>query len=187
MLGITRDITEQKLFRQELEQQAHIDYLTGMNNRGHFMQLAELELARAKRYDSNLSFFMLDIDFFKQINDAHGHKAGDTVLIKLAGVCQKTLREVDVIGRVGGEEFAVLLPETGVDEATEVAERLRTAIASTKVSMESGLPLRVNVSIGVTSLGSQDDNLDVLLNQADTALYKAKNSGRNKVCVTSIG
>ena len=151
------------------------------------MQLAELELARAKRYDSNLSFFMLDIDFFKQINDAHGHKAGDTVLIKLAGVCQKTLREVDVIGRVGGEEFAVLLPETGVDEATEVAERLRTAIASTKVSMESGLPLRVNVSIGVTSLGSQDDNLDVLLNQADTALYKAKNSGRNKVCVTSIG
>ena len=81
----------------------------------------------------------------------------------------------------------MLLPETGVDEATEVAERLRTAIASTKVSMESGLPLRVNVSIGVTSLGSQDDNLDVLLNQADTALYKAKNSGRNKVCVTSIG
>jgi len=182
-LTAIRDITERKLFEVELKHRAHIDYLTGVNNRGYFMEQAELELSRAVRYGSPLSLYMLDIDFFKKVNDSHGHKVGDLVLIKLAEVCGQTLREVDIIGRLGGEEFAILLPETNQTKATEVAERLREAIAKAKVPLEGGLPLHFTVSIGVTSLVSKDDNLDVLLNRADKALYEAKEKGRNRVCV----
>ena len=182
-LTAIRDITERKLFEVELKHRAHIDYLTGVNNRGYFMEQAELELSRAVRYGSPLSLYMLDVDFFKKVNDSHGHKVGDLVLIKLAEVCGQTLREVDIIGRLGGEEFAILLPETNLAKANEVAERLREAIAKAKVPLESGLPLHFTVSIGVTSLVSKDDNLDVLLNRADKALYEAKEKGRNRVCV----
>lgn len=183
LLGVARDITEHKLFQQTLEKQARFDYLTGLNNRGFFMQLAEAELARAIRYESDLTVFMLDIDLFKKINDTHGHKAGDLVLKKLAEICKQMLREVDIIGRVGGEEFAVLLPETNVDGGAEVAERLREAIEGCNVPISEGLPLSFNVSIGVTSLFSQEENLDVLLARADKALYLAKESGRNKIHV----
>lgn len=182
MLGTNIDITDRKHLQFKLERQAHIDYLTGVSNRRHFMQQAELELNRSIRYDNPLSIFMMDIDFFKKINDSHGHKTGDTVLKKLAEVCRETLREVDIIGRIGGEEFAILLPETERTEAVEAAERLRTAIANVKVPLESGLPLHFTISIGVASLTSKEDNMDVLLNQADEALYKAKETGRNKVC-----
>ncbi len=184
-LTALRDITERKLFESELKRQARIDHLTGVSNRGYFMDQAELELSRAVRYNKPLSLYMLDIDFFKKVNDSYGHKIGDLVLIKLAEVCRQTLREVDIIGRVGGEEFVILLPETDLDEATEVAERLRESIAKSKVPLEGGLPLHFTVSIGVTSLVSRDDNLDVLLNLADKALYEAKEKGRNRVCVES--
>lgn len=149
------------------------------------MEQAELELNRAVRYGNALSLLMLDIDFFKRVNDAHGHRAGDAVLKKLVEVCREILREVDIIGRIGGEEFAILLPETASDEAVDVAERLREVMENTKVPLEDGLPLRFSLSIGVTSLTSKDDNVDVLLNSADKALYSAKNSGRNKVCVST--
>ncbi|OIQ91934.1 putative diguanylate cyclase YegE [mine drainage metagenome] len=182
-LGVTRNITEHKLFQYELEQQARFDYLTGVNTRGYFMQQAEMELARAIRYGHNLSLFMLDIDYFKKINDSHGHKAGDMVLKELAVVCKQILREVDIIGRIGGEEFAILLPETNLDEGAEVAERLRSAIEQAEVQVESGLSLRFKVSIGLTSILSMDESLDVLLVQADKALYVAKDSGRNQVHV----
>lgn len=182
MLGTNIDITDRKHLQFELERQAHIDYLTGVNNRRYFMELAELELNRSIRYDNPLSIFMMDIDYFKQINDSHGHKTGDAVLRKLAEVCCETLREVDRVGRIGGEEFAILLPETEQAEATEAAERLREAIANAKVPLESGLPLHFTISIGVASLTSKDENMDVLLNLADKALYEAKETGRNKVC-----
>lgn len=182
LLGITRDITERKSFQHQLEHQAHVDYLTGVNNRGHFVHLAEIELARALRYEKRLSICMLDIDLFKQVNDTHGHKIGDLVLIRLAEVCKQTLREIDVIGRLGGEEFAILLPETDQKEAAEVAERLRLSIAAARIPLNDGLPITITVSIGVASLASSDDNLDVLMNMADKALYQAKNSGRNRVC-----
>ncbi|MES2012516.1 MAG: diguanylate cyclase [Pseudomonadota bacterium] len=184
LLAVTRDITEHKLFQQELERQAHIDYLTGVNSRGYFMEQAELELARAIRYGSKLSMFMMDIDFFKQVNDRYGHKVGDNVLKKLAKICREVLREVDILGRVGGEEFAILLPATDKVAASEVAERLRATIADTRVTMESGLPIQFTVSIGISSLTSKDDNLDVLASQADKALYEAKKKGRNQVCVS---
>lgn len=135
--------------------------------------------------DSNpLCTLMMDIDFFKQINDDYGHMAGHNMLKKLAEVCQLTLRKVDIIGRIGGEEFAILLPETQMDVAAKVAERLREALARIKVHLETGgQPIHFTVSIGLTSMSTREDNIDVLLNVADNALYQAKNSGRNKVCI----
>lgn len=179
--AVVRDITERMQFQQDLERQAHLDYLTGLDNRGYFMHLAEVEVARAVRYRSHLSLLMMDVDNFKKINDTHGHKAGDLVLKKLGEVCRNTLREVDVIGRIGGEEFAVLLPETDMEEAAEVAERLRQEIGATKVGIEQGLPLNFTISIGVSSLSPSNENLDLLLSLADKALYHAKESGRNRV------
>ena len=134
--GIDRDVTKRKALENELKRQARIDYLTGASNRGFFMEQAEQELNRAVRYDKQFSVLMMDIDFFKQVNDNHGHKLGDRVLVQLLVTCRQTLREVDVIGRVGGEEFAILLPETGMDKAIEVAERLRVALAQTKVPLK---------------------------------------------------
>jgi diguanylate cyclase (GGDEF)-like protein len=182
MSGIHTDITAQKVVEFELVRQAHTDHLTGFNNRGFFMQQAERELQRAIRYGSALSIFMMDVDHFKKINDTYGHKIGDLVLQKLAEVCLNTLRMVDIIGRIGGEEFAILLPETPEQEAIRVAERLRQAISNAKIPLGYGLPLSITVSIGVTSLTSKDDNIDVLLSVADKALYEAKNAGRNCIC-----
>ncbi len=185
--GVTRDISERKLLQQELEYHAHIDYLTGVNNRGQFMRLAEQELARTVRYGGDLSNFMVDVDHFKKINDTHGHKSGDLVLKKFAELCQETLRGMDIIGRMGGEEFAVLLPETGVEQALEVAERLREKLASASVATEGGLAIRFTVSIGVTCMKSKNENMDVLLMNADKALYVAKKTGRNKVVLFQDG
>ena len=181
MVGIHMDISERKKFQLELERQAQLDFLTGINNRRHFIQLAEVELNRSRRYCSPLSLFMIDLDHFKQINDSFGHKAGDVVIRNFVEVCQAILREVDIIGRIGGEEFAVLLPETDLAEALVVAERLRVAIQSAKVVIDNGPPLGVTMSIGVVSVNSGEDSVDLLLSRADQALYAAKNAGRNRV------
>jgi diguanylate cyclase (GGDEF)-like protein len=122
---------------------------------------------------------MLDIDFFKNVNDTYGHQVGDTVLQVLGKICLDTLRQVDIAGRLGGEEFAVILPETTSEKAIEVAERLREVVAKMKVAV----PIHLTVSIGVTTLKNKDTSIDMLLNQADKALYEAKETGRNKVCV----
>ncbi|MDD5029385.1 MAG: GGDEF domain-containing protein [Rhodoferax sp.] len=166
-----------------LTRQAHSDYLTGLDNRRHFLEQAENELVRTLRYDRDLSILMIDIDHFKQVNDTYGHKVGDIVLQKFAAVCRATLRNIDVIGRIGGEEFAVLLPEAGREQAMDAAERLRAALACTQVKLDGGLPLHVTASFGVVTLEEKDTNIDMLLNQADQALYHAKNQGRNRVCI----
>lgn len=176
---------ENRQVRDELERQAHSDYLTGLDNRRHFLSQAESELARTLRYERDMSILMLDLDYFKRINDTYGHKVGDIVLQRFAAVCRATLRNVDIIGRIGGEEFAVLLPEAGVEQAMDAAERLRAALASAQVKLDSGLPLHFTASLGVVTLSGQDINIDILLNQADQALYRAKNEGRNRVCLYS--
>jgi diguanylate cyclase (GGDEF)-like protein/PAS domain S-box-containing protein len=177
------NISERKKLESELTRQAHIDYLTGLLSRRRFMEQGEVELARAIRYDKPLSILMLDIDFFKKVNDTYGHQVGDAVLQALSKACQNTLRQVDIAGRLGGEEFGVILPETTDKEAHDVAERLREVIANTEVTIPVGLPIHLNVSIGVTTMKNKNTNIDVLLNQADKALYEAKQTGRNKVCV----
>lgn len=185
MCGTHTDVTERKLLEQELWRQARVDYLTGVSNRRHFMERAEQELHRCVRYGGQLSILMLDIDHFKLINDRYGHKVGDLVIKALIQVCTASLRDVDVVGRMGGEEFAVLLPETDRSVAVSAAERLRVAIDQAKVPLADGLPVKFSVSIGVAAMQSADDNLDVLLNRADAALYEAKGSGRNRVCAAN--
>jgi len=178
-----QDITERKALQLTIERQAQVDYLTGLSNRRHFINEGEAELARAIRYEKPLSLMMLDIDFFKLVNDTYGHKTGDFVLQRISELFKEALREIDIIGRLGGEEFAILLPETNMEKAIEVAERVRQLIESAEIALEIGLPLRATVSIGVTTLMNSEINIDMLLHQADQALYEAKKTGRNKVCV----
>ncbi|MDD5366612.1 MAG: sensor domain-containing diguanylate cyclase [Gallionellaceae bacterium] len=183
VLGWFYDITAQKELERQMELLAQTDPLTSLANRRHFMAIAENELARTSRYGGSLSMLMLDIDHFKQVNDTHGHKTGDVVLVRLGELCHEALRNIDTVGRMGGEEFAVVLPQTGREQALEAAERLRVLIGKTEIPMEHGVPLHFTVSIGVVTLSGRSSNIDTLLNQADTALYEAKRSGRNRVCV----
>jgi diguanylate cyclase (GGDEF)-like protein len=177
---VDRAWRRQRRIAHLLEAQAQTDPLTGLANRRHFMEVADAELARSRRYETPLSMLMIDIDHFKEVNDAHGHRAGDRVLQQLARTCREVLREVDVAGRVGGEEFAILLPETEAEDAYEVAERLRIAVEATEIAREEGVPIRVTVSIGVAAIDGST-NLDTLMSQADDALYDAKHGGRNLV------
>lgn len=176
------NVTERKKIELELARMAQTDVLTGINNRRHFMQLSETELSRTERHGGPLSVLMIDIDHFKRINDTRGHQVGDTVIQMLATVCKQQLRDLDVVGRLGGEEFAVTMPSADHEQAMQVAERLRQTIESICVPVKQGLPVRFTVSIGLTSLSITTINLDTLLDQADQALYQAKNKGRNQVC-----
>ena len=165
---------------QEVQKLAVTDSLTGLLNRRHFFELAEHELRRAKRYSRPLSAIMLDVDHFKQINDTYGHTVGDEVLREVAQVCMKETRNVDVLGRYGGEEFVIVLPECEAHAAREVAERLRQSIAELSMSTPEG-PVQVTASLGVSSLSSPSTTLDALISAADTALYSAKRGGRDNV------
>lgn len=184
-VGIGRDVTERVNLMHQLEDQAHRDYLTGLANRRWFSERAEIELARTQRYGSALSLLMLDIDYFKKINDMHGHKTGDVVLQSLSEVLLAALRNIDIVGRTGGEEFTVLLPETALDFALEVAERIRAKIASMRIPVADNVPIHFTVSIGISTLRNPATSLDELLDQADKALYEAKDAGRNNVKVYS--
>jgi len=176
------DITERKKFQRELERRAQIDALTGLNNRRHFYELAELEIARTIRYGKPLALLMLDVDHFKRINDTHGHHVGDAVLQELSRVCLHTMREIDIVGRLGGEEFAILLPESDAAQALEAAERLRETVAGIVVPVEQGEAVSFTASIGVTSLVEADHDVMAILKRADAGMYDAKKAGRNRVC-----
>lgn len=182
LTAIARDVTQRWAMQQELERQARTDYLTGLLNRGYFMELAEQELSRASRYGARFSVLLLDIDYFKAVNDTYGHKVGDQVLQRFAELCRAELREVDIFGRMGGEEFAILLTETDDRKAFEVADRLRLVVANSEITLQHGLPLRFTVSIGVAFFNGRETNIDSLINQADEQLYRAKHEGRNRVC-----
>jgi diguanylate cyclase (GGDEF)-like protein len=158
---------------------ATIDPLTGLNNRRSFFELAEREWTRAARGGAPLTALMLDVDYFKHINDRCGHAAGDEVLISVARRCQQELRSVDVLGRYGGDELVALLPDSAMVDAVTVAERVRATVAESPVLTELG-PVDVRVSVGVATAASGATSLRALLSQADAALYAAKASGRNQ-------
>lgn len=183
--GVVTDITEHKALEHELEQQAHIDMLTGLSNRRHFFELSEKEISRARRHHESLAVLMLDIDYFKQFNDTYGHDVGDMVLRRMGEICTGVLRSNDILGRLGGEEFAILLPETVMEQAVETAERLRQAVADSSVEIPGGKQLHFTVSVGVAGLEPGDGNVDAILKRADGALYTAKNAGRNRVSVAA--
>lgn len=177
--GSVRDITERKQSEEALKRLANTDGLTGVLNRRRFMELSRQEVARSHRYGGLLSLIMLDVDHFKAVNDSYGHEVGDEVLVSLSQVCRQVLRQVDLFGRVGGEEFMALLPETGLEAAAMVAERLRKALAAQAVSA-SKPELRVTISLGVAQL-SPETRLSDLMRLADDAMYRAKQNGRNRV------
>ena len=186
-VGTCSDITERKQWEQELRALAQTDAVTGIANRRQFLSVAEQELSRALRYGWPVSVLMIDIDHFKSVNDSYGHHSGDLVLQNLGSICRESLRNFDCVGRFGGDEFAVILPQADGEQAFEAAERLRQAIHGTSTDLEQGLRLHCTVSIGVATLASKGGdtgaNLDSLLNQADDALYEAKRAGRNQVCM----
>jgi two-component system cell cycle response regulator len=175
------DITERVQLYQEVQRLADQDVLTGCFNRRHFMELAAKEIQRSMRYKKQLSFLMMDIDHFKNVNDQYGHQIGDQVLRHLVILCQKQLRNLDILGRYGGEEFVVLMPETTAEGAMLASERLREKIEKMKINTPEG-NLWITVSMGLTSLDRGFDEthtLDALIKSADKALYAAKDAGRN--------
>lgn len=177
--------TEQQLVQRNLEllQLASTDILTGLSNRRVIMQQAQAEIRRAARYQKDLAVLMLDVDHFKQINDRYGHAAGDQVLSEFASLCRQSIRDTDLAGRYGGEEFFILLPELDLKTAILSAERIRMAIADHSFRLSDGRVLGVTCSIGIAMYRPEQDDLDQLLLRADQALYQAKNQGRNRCCV----
>ena len=155
-----------------------MDSLTGINNRRNFLGLVQKEITRASRYNHPFSLIMLDIDHFKKVNDTYGHFVGDQVLIECCDVCMKELRDNDIMGRLGGEEFAIALMECDTAEAAIVAERIRQAVASHAV-ITGKEKIRITVSLGVTGI-CEDHDFNRMLERADHALYQAKENGRNQ-------
>lgn len=172
-------------FAQHMARMAHVDELTGVINRRYFHELAQRELNRVGRVREPLVALMLDIDFFKRVNDQHGHKTGDDVLKAFSRACESQLRKTDVFGRLGGEEFAVLMPDTPLGMAAMVAERLRSAVEAMVLTHGNDVSIPVTVSIGMAVFSADSDSLDALLTRADAALYQAKSQGRNRVVVFS--
>jgi len=164
----------------QLRHLSQTDGLTGLYNRATWQAFLDTEFQRGKRYGSEASLVMLDIDHFKPINDTHGHPAGDQVIRKISALIKHNLRQPDLAGRYGGEEFAVILPETNLEGARCFAERLRESVEKTRIDCGS-VELAVTISLGVATLASAHASADHWLEAADRALYKAKESGRNRV------
>lgn len=178
----SRDITARRAMERQLERLASTDPLTGANNRRQFMARAAEEWERSGRYDTPLSLLMIDIDRFKSINDTHGHAVGDAVLKAMVAEALAVLRTTDLLGRLGGEEFAILLPQTPPAAAAHTAERLRHALSRVATPTDGG-PLHFTVSIGLAARAGESDSVEDCLKRADGALYRAKTEGRDRVMV----
>jgi len=164
-----------------LEKLACLDAMTGLNNRRHFLVLAEIEWSRFRRYSRPLALLLIDIDRFKSVNDTYGHDAGDVVIKAVAALLDKHKRASDIAGRLGGEEFVLLLPEAKRDQAVAAGERFRQLVAEHPIGI-GDRHLQVTISVGASACRAGSQGLDELLKEADIALYEAKRSGRNRVC-----
>ena len=176
-----RDITERQRAEAELKEMATTDFLTGLSNRRHFISRMTEELARLQRFDGPCAtVLMLDLDHFKRVNDSYGHSTGDAMLKHIGALLRDELRKIDSAGRVGGEEFAIILPGTRPEEARIFAERLRNKVETMPLTHD-GQAISITVSIGIAAMVAADVSADAALTRADKALYRAKGNGRNRV------
>jgi len=179
----SRSLADLEKAKAQLNYYATIDPLTNTFNRRHFLELSERKIKRTQTSNGHVSFLLFDIDHFKKINDAHGHIIGDQILQGIARICMKNLRTDDTLGRFGGEEFVILLPETKLEDARNIAERLRRLVAETPIETEIG-PINITISIGVALMeNTYTITIDQLLSRADKAMYLAKQAGRNRVII----
>ena len=179
-----QDITRKKQVEEELLKISREDTLTGIANRRYFFEHASREMIRGRRFNESQTLAMLDVDNFKSINDTYGHETGDIVLKKMAGECKKILREIDIFGRIGGEEFGILFLNTDKKTSLNLAERLRSQIEKIEVITSDG-KINFTVSIGMVYFRGGNKSIDERLNIADQALYRAKESGRNRIEIIS--
>lgn len=181
MTGVNWDVTESRKAQEQLRLLATTDSLTGLFNRRHFMEASQREIERSRRYDSPFTLIMFDVDKFKAVNDTYGHDVGDLVLQTIAARAGESIRDVDVLGRVGGEEFAIILPQTDLEAGLKVAEKLRAAMERSTASLPDGGEIDFTVSLGVAGYSEHRETLEAIIKAADTALYRAKENGRNRV------
>jgi len=179
--ALQREVEEREKLTQELKMLASVDELTGTSNRRHFYELANYQIKRHQRYQLPMSLLMLDLDHFKYINDAHGHQMGDKVLKRFADTLLSLLRNVDIVGRIGGEEFVVLLPECEESDALHKAGQICSCFDAMSMDID-GQQLGLTISIGISVL-QDDETIDQVLDRSDQALYAAKRAGRNRVSV----
>ncbi|MEO6270449.1 MAG: GGDEF domain-containing protein [Lautropia sp.] len=182
---LEKEIARRKDLEEQLRVRATTDSLTQLPNRGAFLARAEIDFQRAQRYGDDLSVIMLDADFFKQVNDTHGHHIGDTVLVAIARTADSAVRSFDMVGRLGGEEFAIILTRTAIQDAIACAERIRAGVAALEFDTASG-SLKVTASFGVAQYSRKDRSFAELLQRADQALYRAKHNGRNQVAERAL-
>jgi diguanylate cyclase (GGDEF)-like protein len=185
-LRVRRLQTELRDKNAMLARLSSVDPVTGLRTRRLVEELLAIEVLRATRYRTSLAVLMLDIDHFKSVNDAHGHRTGDAVLAAVGAAMRATLRAIDVAGRYGGEEFLTVLPQTGLEGACVLGERLRVAIAASEVEVTAGRRVRVTASFGVAALGDGIADAGGLIEAADAALYRAKAAGRDRVVAAPV-
>lgn len=165
----------------DLKKEAALDGLTGIFNRKGFIDLLYQEIERSRRYNHFLSLLMIDLDFFKEVNDTYGHPAGDSVLKAASDIIQKQLRKMDTIGRYGGDEFIVLLPETNIEQAYKLAKRIHRSVSDSTIRLDPEASIDFTISVGLSSFPHDADSSEALISLADQALYAAKKKGRNRV------
>jgi diguanylate cyclase (GGDEF)-like protein len=178
-------LSEKLKAEEKLVEMATIDQLTGIYSRRYFLELAEHEIINSRRYEKKLCFCMIDIDHFKNVNDTYGHSVGDLILSSVAAECKNELRESDIFGRIGGEEFVVVLSETDLEGAKLVVERMRIRIENTVATVNDTQKVSVTMSAGLCEVDCSDNSVSVnsVLVKVDELLYDAKNAGRNRVVI----
>ncbi len=192
LLRLKRVLNERTLTREriqlleELKKQAITDGLTKLYNSRHFFEQLEIEIARYNRYGHPLSLLLLDIDYFKKYNDSYGHLEGDQALVRIGQIIQDCLRKMDLAFRYGGEEFAVILPETSLQNTEVVAERLRKAVAAETFTPQDGRTVTLTISVGAAQY-VRDEELTSFVKRADNALFASKESGRNQITAIAAG